>query len=149
MILIQHYIILSWVLQFPFGIKVTRCFGEGYWVAQGGPSLPEANGLYNRKGDVFDYFGSAFNKMKFRLCCPFLTIPPSYSTTIAELFFIRNQLCSQSPIQSCRSLQGRTDNSVWEIVMLSAHVDVLSMQHHVIKFVWNLTFYGNRHRFHR
>ena len=31
--------------------------------------------LYNRKSDVFDHFGSAFNNMKFRLFCPFLTIP--------------------------------------------------------------------------
>jgi len=35
---------------------------------------PEAHGLYNRKGDVFDHFGSAFNNMEFRLFCPFLTI---------------------------------------------------------------------------
>ena len=35
----------------------------------------EAHGLYNRKGDVFDNFGSAFNNMKFRLICPLLTMP--------------------------------------------------------------------------
>jgi hypothetical protein len=39
-----------------------------------GTKLPEAYGLYNRKRDVFDHFGSAFNNMKFRLFCPFLTI---------------------------------------------------------------------------
>ena len=36
---------------------------------------PQVDGLYNRKGDIFDHFGSAFNNMKFRLFCPFLTIP--------------------------------------------------------------------------
>jgi hypothetical protein len=40
-----------------------------------GAKLPEAHGLYNRKRDVFDNLGSAFNNMKFRLFCPFLTIP--------------------------------------------------------------------------
>jgi hypothetical protein len=30
--------------------------------------------VYNRKDDVFDHFGSAFNNMKFRLFCSFLTI---------------------------------------------------------------------------
>jgi len=38
-------------------------------------SVDEAHGLYNRKSDVFYHFGSAFNNMKFRLFCPFLTIP--------------------------------------------------------------------------
>ena len=34
------------------------------------PRPPQTHGLYNRKGDVFDHFGSAFNNMKFRLFCP-------------------------------------------------------------------------------
>jgi len=38
-----------------------------------GAKPSEAHGLYNRKGDVFDHFGSAFNNIKFRLFCPFLT----------------------------------------------------------------------------
>ena len=55
----------------------TSYFGEGPLVAQVGymgRSLPEAYRLNNRKGDVFDNFGSAFNNMKFRLWCSFLTI---------------------------------------------------------------------------
>ena len=48
-------------------------FQRGSGAAQGGPWC-KAHGLYNRKRDVFDNFGSAFNNMKFRLFCPFLTI---------------------------------------------------------------------------
>jgi hypothetical protein len=40
-----------------------------------GRSPPEAHGLYNTKSDIFNQFGSAFNNMKFRLFCPFWTIP--------------------------------------------------------------------------
>jgi hypothetical protein len=36
-----------------------------------GTKPSEAHGLYNRKGDVFDHFGSTFNNMKFRLFCLF------------------------------------------------------------------------------
>jgi hypothetical protein len=42
---------------------------------------PEAHGLYNRKGDIFDHFGSALNNMKFRLFCTFLTIPLQTTVT--------------------------------------------------------------------
>ena len=31
--------------------------------------------LYNRTGDVFDHSGSSFSNIKFRLFCPFMTIP--------------------------------------------------------------------------
>lgn len=41
----------------------------------GEPPPQEAHQLYNRKGNVFDSFGSALNNMKFRLFCTFLTIP--------------------------------------------------------------------------
>ena len=40
--------------------------------------LPESSqvNLYNRKGDIFfNHIGSAKNNIKFRLFCPFLTIP--------------------------------------------------------------------------
>jgi hypothetical protein len=41
------------------------------------PPSPESSqvNLYNRKGDIFYHFGSAKNNIKFRLFCPFLTIP--------------------------------------------------------------------------
>jgi hypothetical protein len=48
----------------PFSIKVSN----------GWAKPREADGLYNRMGDIFYHFGSAFNNMKFRLFCPFLTI---------------------------------------------------------------------------
>ena len=52
-----------------------KLFRRGVCAAQGGPMGPqEGHGLYNRKGDVFYNFGSAFKNMKFRLFCPFLTI---------------------------------------------------------------------------
>ena len=38
--------------------------------------------IYNRKSDVFDHFGSAFNNTKFILVCSFLTIP--LQTTAAD-----------------------------------------------------------------
>jgi hypothetical protein len=50
-----------------------KIFRRGVWGRSNrstGRSLPEAHRLYNRKGDVFDYFGSAFNNMKF-ICYPF------------------------------------------------------------------------------
>ena len=40
-----------------------------------GAKHPKVHELYNRKGDVFDNFGSNFNNIKFRLFCPFLTMP--------------------------------------------------------------------------
>ena len=45
----------------------------GSWLLKGVHvrRLPETHDLYNRNGDVFDHFGSAFNNMKFRLCLPF------------------------------------------------------------------------------
>ena len=45
---------------------------------------PESHALYNRKDDVFDHFKSAFNNMKFRLFCPFLTIllPTNYNFNV-------------------------------------------------------------------
>ena len=54
-----------------------KLFRRGVCVAHGVHWMkpPEARGLYNRKDDVFDHFGSAFNNMKFRLWGPFLTIP--------------------------------------------------------------------------
>ena len=42
---------------------------------------PEAHGLHNRKGDIFDHFGSALNNIKFRLFCTFLTIPLQTTVT--------------------------------------------------------------------
>ena len=53
-----------------------KIFRRGVWGRSNrstGRSLPEAHRLYNRKGDVFDHFGSAFDNIKFRLFCPFLT----------------------------------------------------------------------------
>jgi hypothetical protein len=38
--------------------------------------------IYNRKSDVFDHFGSAFNNTKFILFCSFLKI--SLQTTAAD-----------------------------------------------------------------
>jgi hypothetical protein len=68
--------------------RLLSCLGTGTAIKSGGfnleaPSrsrwtkrpLPQSHELFNKKGDVFDHFGSAFNNMKFRLFCPFLTIP--------------------------------------------------------------------------
>jgi hypothetical protein len=50
-----------------------KLFRRGVCVAHGVHWVkpPEARRLYNRKDDVFDHFGSAFNNMKFRLFWPF------------------------------------------------------------------------------
>ena len=59
-----------------------RCMGplKGFHSAKLFPPSPPPESsqvnLYNRKGDIFFYhFGSAKNNIKFRLFCPFLTIP--------------------------------------------------------------------------
>ena len=46
----------------------TRAFSRGCFECNG-----TVVNVYNRKGDVFDHFGSAFDNIKFRLFCPFLT----------------------------------------------------------------------------
>ena len=58
--------------------------GPAVPVGTRGTEPPEAHRLYNRKGDVFDHFGSALNNMKFRLFCTLLTIPLQTNQNIID-----------------------------------------------------------------
>ena len=55
------------------GIRVPVVSARGLGLLNGihGAKPPEVHGLYNRNGDVFHHFGSAFNNMNLYYFVPF------------------------------------------------------------------------------
>jgi hypothetical protein len=105
----------------------TSCFWLGVWAAQRG-RWGEASWLYNRKGDVFDHFGSAFNNMKFRLWGPFLTIPLRTDWNFTVILYF----CNHTPlvILVCEDVESNPDPKSWNSPsdLSNFHLNIRSMR---------------------
>ena len=70
--------------------KLLRCVqggggsGATQWCPWGEALPSEAHGFYNRKGEVFANFGSAFINLKFIIFCPYLTIRTNQNFNFLE-----------------------------------------------------------------